>query len=399
MEPKKKILFVNYNMIVGGSTTSLLSLLSGIDKNSYDVSLQLYKNEGPLLPLIPDEVRLLPEAALFNGKYGTIRKYIRFIFSGFLMRALRANRRIGKNGFSEQIMSDFQVQRLSRRENGKYDFAVGFLEGWADRYVSLRTHAGRKYGWLHAEFDRIAPIPELEHPWMDKMTKIVNVSEKCNDDFKRAFPDMAAKAICCENIMDSGIVRRRAAEDLSADPEYTMLLESKLFKIITVCRLDIAHKGLDRAAQCAARLKKDGYRFLWIIVGDGAGRAELERLTRENDIADCFRLIGARANPYPFVRLCDIFCMPSRWEGKPISVTESMMLAVPPVVTEYRSAKEQISDGIDGLIAKNDDTAITEQVCFCLDNPEKVVEMKRNLKKRDYGNRNTVREIEAALFS
>jgi glycosyltransferase involved in cell wall biosynthesis len=398
MEPKKKILFVNYNMIVGGSTTSLLSLLNCIDKNHYEVFLQLYKNEGPLLPLIPDGIQLLPEASRFGGKIGTVRKYLRFLFSEFLLRSYHANRKIGKKGFSQQVMSDFQVQCLSRSSDDFYDFAVGFLEGWADRYVAFCVCAAKKYGWLHAEFDRIAPVPELELLWMNKMDKIVNVADKCDKDFKDAFPDLATKAVFCENIMDSGIVRRQAKNSDWTDSDYIALNKETRFRIITVCRLDIRTKGLDRAVHCAAQLKKDGYRFFWVIVGDGADRAQLEQLIWEKDIADCFHPIGARTNPYPLISLCDIFCMPSRWEGKPISVTESMILGVPPVVTEYRSAKEQIFDGVDGLIARNDDNTIIEKVRYCIDNPQKVAEMKQYLFEHEYGNREIVSEIESVLF-
>jgi hypothetical protein len=46
---KKKILIVYPFMLMGGSTTSLLSLLQNIDKETFQVDLQLYRNEGEIL--------------------------------------------------------------------------------------------------------------------------------------------------------------------------------------------------------------------------------------------------------------------------------------------------------------------------------------------------------------
>ena len=49
---KKKILVIYPEMLVGGSTTSLLAFLNCIDKEKYEVDLQLYKNVNEMLDII-----------------------------------------------------------------------------------------------------------------------------------------------------------------------------------------------------------------------------------------------------------------------------------------------------------------------------------------------------------
>ena len=66
----KKILFVYPSMILGGSTTSLLSLLNSMDPEKYAIDLQLQSNSGPLMHEIPSHVNLLPEAQKHAGRYG-----------------------------------------------------------------------------------------------------------------------------------------------------------------------------------------------------------------------------------------------------------------------------------------------------------------------------------------
>lgn len=395
---KKKILFVYYDMIVGGSTTSLLSMLAGIDKSRYEVDLLLYRNEGPMLQFLPDGIRVLPTVALYNHRCGRIIKALRFLTKGYMLEAILQNRKTGKKGFAEQVLSEFQAKELSTKTESLYDYAIGFLEGWANRYVAYNVIAIKKYGWLHSEFSAIAKIPNLEFMWMQKMDKIVTVAEKCLNNFRESVPEMAEKAVHYENIMDTELIRKRAKLIDIEDLNYKAFLSSKVFKIITVCRLDIASKGLDRAIKCAARLKADGYQFLWYVVGEGIDRRKLEAMIAETDVSDCFILVGNRLNPYPYVHISDIFCMPSRWEGKPISVTESMMLGVPPVVTEYMSANDQIENGVDGLIACNDEDSIYDAVKCCIDDMQIVLKMKKNLLSREYGNAEYIRTIERELF-
>ena len=81
---KKRILFVYYSMIVGGSTTSLLSVLNCLDREKYDIDL-LYKHEGPMMPYIPEDVHLLPEASL---NYSALQKAIKFVFNIFIQKCV-----------------------------------------------------------------------------------------------------------------------------------------------------------------------------------------------------------------------------------------------------------------------------------------------------------------------
>lgn len=59
---KKRVLFVYSTMMLGGSTTSLLSLLQNFDYEKYQVDLLLYKAEGPFIGYIPEQVNILPTA-------------------------------------------------------------------------------------------------------------------------------------------------------------------------------------------------------------------------------------------------------------------------------------------------------------------------------------------------
>ena len=90
------------------------------------------------------------------------------------------------------------------------------------------------------------------------------VSEVCLDHFNKAFPKLKSKTMMLENISAARYMIDKAVEG-------TETIDFDGLKIITVCRLDIRTKGLDRAVAVANKLRNEGYRFKWFVVGGRAG--------------------------------------------------------------------------------------------------------------------------------
>ena len=395
----KKILIAYYGMIVGGSTTSLLALLNSMDPEEYNIDLQLFSHSGAFLNQIPEYIHLLPPALKYTGLIGKIIKSVKGVLTGELIKALLVNLRMGKKGFSDQILADFYANHASRKNLKEYDIAIGFLEGWPVRYVANHVRAKKKFGWLHSTFANIAPMPELERSWMKNVDHIVFVADNCRDDFKATMPEFAHKAITIHNIVDSKLLRERAEHMDETDEDFVRFRDSNCFKLVTVCRVLISVKGLDRTVGHAKKLKAMGKKFIWAIVGDGEDMLELKKMIQDADIADCVILVGKRMNPLPFVKVADVFCMLSRYEGKPIVVTESMILGTPPIVTRYLSAGEQICNGIDGIIVDNGDDTALEVLLKCMEEPYLVQEMREYLRKNEYGNASYIRSIAQKYFN
>ena len=210
---------------------------------------------------------------------------------------------------------------------------------------------------------------------------------------------MADKAETVYNITDSSLVKARAEASCGDDNDYDLFKKSSSFKIVTACRISIYHKGLDRVAWCAKKLKEQGLDFVWMIVGGGAEDEKLREIIEENGVSDCVIMAGNRLNPLPFIKEADVFCMPSRYEGKPMVITESMILGVPPIVTEYLSAHEQIQNGVDGIVVDNDDFTAVDALMSCMGNKDILNKMREYLNTHEYGNSVYMREIEKNFFS
>jgi glycosyltransferase involved in cell wall biosynthesis len=320
------------------------------------------------------------------------------LFSGELLRAWWINKKHKKSGVSKQVLSDLFAKRASNGNPKEYDIAIGFLEGWPVRYVAYQIKAKKKFGWLHSTFDNLAPIPELEKQWMDKMDHVVFVADDCKNAFQETMPEYAHKAVTIRNITDSSLIRKRAEQIDENDADFVRFRDADCFKVVTVCRVDISVRGLDRMVQDVRQLKGMGKKFLWAVVGDGPDLGRLQKMIADADVADYILTVGNRLNPLPFVKEADIFCMLSRYEGKPMVITESMILGTPPLVTRYLSAAEQIHDGVEGIIVENEDFSAVSALCRCMEKPEIVRKMKEYLLKNDYGNSEYIHTIMQIYF-
>lgn len=389
---KKSILIVYESMVIGGSTTALLSLLNALDENEYDVELILYKEKGELFDLIPPKVNVLPMAYIRHGK---VWKLFRLFFSKYLFLFLFGAIRYKRVALNNAAVIDFQVNALSRKIKKHYDLCIGYIEGWADRFVANNVVAEKKLCWLHSSVKNLFRFYEFEHAWMEKVDNIVLVADKVKEDFDAAFPKFKSKSIMLQNLMDSNVVKKRVIElDENAYREYK---NAKKVKLCTVCRIRIDIKGLDRIVACASKLKNDGYDFLFYIIGGGNELPILQKIIIDSGVDDCVKAIGSNPNPYPYIALSDFYVNASRFEGKPITVTESMILGIPPIVTKYLSANEQIQNGVDGLVVDNNDDAIYYGIKKVLDDSKLASDMRTYLREHDYGNMNYYKVIKEYL--
>ena len=62
------------------------------------------------------------------------------------------------------------------------------------------------------------------------------------------------------------------------------------------------------------------------------------------------RLLGYRSDVAAILAASDVFVLPSHFEGLPMSVIEAMLCGLPVVATDIRGPREQVADGVTGLL-------------------------------------------------
>lgn len=135
--------------------------------------------------------------------------------------------------------------------------------------------------------------------------------------------------------------------------------------VLTLARLD-PQKGLSTLLE-AARLVSEA-RFL--VAGEGPERPALEAQIHRLGLERRVSLLGHRDDVGALLASCDLFVLPSLYEGLPVSVLEAMAAEKPVVATAIGGTDEAVVDGSTGLlIPAGNPAALAEAIRRVLGDP------------------------------
>lgn len=397
---KPRILILMHYMELGGAESALLGLLQSVDPNRVDVDVFIYSHRGELMDFLPKEkINLLPEIESYSL---TEKPLLEVVRKGYwrLAIARMIGRRDTASFCKKHQDSDkpaecgtFFQQRATRKVLPKiqpdveYDLAISFLT--PHFFLLNNVRAKKKMGWIHTDYTRILIDAEAEMKMWERLDCIASISEEVGKRFCEVFPSLMTKLILIENILNTTFIRNRADEDsviLCDDPSVTCLL--------TIGRFS-PPKKMEEIPLICKKILEQGVPIKWYIIGYGS--EEIERIVRDNaekeGVADKVVILGKKENPYPYIKACDIYVQPSRYEGKSITVREAQILCKPVIITNYPTAKSQAMDGVDGIIVPLEvDECATQMAEFVLDR-KRQEQMIHYLETHDYGNESEVNKI------
>lgn len=139
--------------------------------------------------------------------------------------------------------------------------------------------------------------------------------------------------------------------------------------VSTVGRLT-AIKNHELFLEAASLLAAGDPAALFLIVGDGERRRELEQIARARGIIDRTRFLGWRRDLTTIYGATDVFLLTSRNEGTPVALIEALAAGVPGVSTDVGGVRDVIEDGASGLLAPPGDVrALASGVASLLHDP------------------------------
>jgi len=110
---------------------------------------------------------------------------------------------------------------------------------------------------------------------------------------------------------------------------------------------------------------------IFLIIGDGRNRKELEEMIKERNLEKKFFLIGALPQAAKYLKAFDVFVLPSIKEGFPYVLLEAMAAGLPIVSSLVGGTPEIIENGQNGfLILSKNPKILAERIADILDNPE-----------------------------
>lgn len=98
------------------------------------------------------------------------------------------------------------------------------------------------------------------------------------------------------------------------------------------------------------------------LLGDGERMEEIKKLAAAMGIAQRVIFVGSTTDVYPYLQEADVFMLPSKYEGMPMTVIEAMGTGLPIVASNVGGLSDMIDDGRSGFLVDVDAKATAEAV-------------------------------------
>lgn len=391
----KKILIVSHALELGGAERALLGLMDSIDYTKYEVDLFLLRQEGELLPYINSNVRLLPEIPEYTVlarpmtqtmKEGHVLLTMARLYGKLTARRYDRKHKCIESAVELEYSHKFTCPLMPKIQPcTEYDLAVSFLT--PHYFVSKKVRAKKKIAWIHTDYSKIqVDIPSETAMW-GSYDKIASISANVTENFCKIFPELQEKVMLVENILPSGLILSQASVfDAGEEISGTDIV---LLSIGRYCNA----KNFDNVPDICRRLVKAGLDVKWYLIGFGGAEALIRNKISEAGMEKRVILLGKKENPYPYIKACDVYVQPSRYEGKSVTVREAQMLGKPVVITRYATSSSQLEDGIDGVIVPMDNEGCTEGIAEVIHNRMLREQLQKNMKQRDYAGTEEVEKL------
>lgn len=319
----KNILFAAYDMNIGGIETSLVTLLNYLVKKDYNITLVLEKEEGVLLKELDNKITVI-EYKPSNCRAVIIRKVIN------------------------------AIKRLcfTIKYKNKFDFSISYATYSKMASFVARTASTNNALWGHADYlelynDEKKVKEFFEGLHYEEFGKIIFVSRRACKTFIQVFPNSKEKVLFCNNMRNYQNIKHLSNEEIQE--------KKTKYTFVNVGRHDEKQKKLTRIIGAAKLLKEDKEKFNIIFVGTGKDTKMYKDKVKEYNLEKEIKFVGAKKNPYPYMKLADCIILSSDYEGYPSVFVEAMILDRPIITTDTSDAMEDIEGKFGVVVEKNEE--------------------------------------------
>ncbi len=362
----KKILFLCSSYRSGGAERGFVSLLNALPLDKIEAHVMVIEEEGLFKEQLPENIVIkhaprnlvIANARIKSSyfwKYATIPSVFKKVSS-----IIKGKFVIKKEKISSEQYFWREFKNIIPENEEKYDAVISFMAGICNYYAIDKVNAKKKFLWVHSDYNKMLSNAKYDEPYFTAADKVATISSICVDALAQNFPSLKDKFILVENVSPASLIIKKSKEKVDdIQPEKYDYIISSVGRLHEV-------KGYDMAVEAAHIMKERGLNFCWNIVGEGDMRPTLEKKIKEYGLEDNFKLLGLRANPYPYVANSTLFVMTSRYEGKSIALDEAKILCKPILSTIYPSVYDNIQNGVDGVLVEQNPADIAagiESLC------------------------------------
>lgn len=393
----KKIIIVANDMEIGGAERALLGLLDAFDTDKYKIDLFLLRHDGPFMEFIPEKINLLPEKKFYADLAIPLtevlkRKHFRMFFLrvlGKISACLYIKKKRLSNQNSVQINYSYKYTRkiFGKISDEIYDLALGFSVPYY--IVDEKIKAKYKVGWIHTDYSKLDGDRDEEIKVWSAYSKIVSISDAVTESFIKKYPELENRIILIENIISEKMIWEQANKRINKKEMNKNGNETILLSIGRFCEA----KNFDNIPEICKFIKEENINIKWYLIGYGGTENIIRSKIKEYGVEKEVKILGKKINPYPYIKKCDIYVQPSRFEGKAVTVREAQILCKPVIITDFATAQSQLENGVDGIIVPMNNKECADGIINVIKDTKLQEKLIENCRKRDYSNQKEVEKI------
>ena len=253
----------------------------------------------------------------------------------------------------------------------KFEIEVAFLEGPITRIFKYKDNS-KKIAWVHNDIKNVFGSgikswikKEIDKYVYKKYDTIIFVSEENRKSFNNLYGNKFNEKVIY-NYIDIERIKKFANEKIKKEDIFEGCRNNK---ILTIARLT-KQKGIDRLIRVHKKIIDNGINHKIFVIGDGEERKNLENEIKKFEVQNSFILLGAKENPYPYLKECDLFVLLSYYEGYGMVLEEAKIFDKPIVITNT-AAKEAVRNYDNSIIVENNEEAIFQGLKKMLERKDK----------------------------
>ena len=231
---------------------------------------------------------------------------------------------------------------------------VGFEESYATLFASCFKNV-KLIAWMHCDYDlyKIYSGGRDEHRLYQRFDKIIAVSNFAKEAFVRNFPETKDKTHVIYNLLDSCQI----IIDAQSPIDYERCV-TDCFTLVSIGRISEV-KQFQKIPDYIRQIKqlRPTIKLRWYVIGAGDPylKEEIERKITDYSLHNELVLLGAKDNPYPYIKNSNLLVCTSRTESWSYVINEAKVLHIPVVTIRCGSSEEVVEHGITGYITKEQD--------------------------------------------
>ncbi|MFM6119691.1 MAG: glycosyltransferase [Sphaerospermopsis kisseleviana] len=336
MNSGKKITLFLPSLAGGGAQKIMVYLANGFAQRGFAMDLVLIKAEGPYLPLVSDQVRVIDLNC--PRVLASLPSLIRYL-------------KTEKPHAILSTLDDANVIAIIAR----------FLSGGSQKIV-VRVATSWSSLMLYEKGIRLRVTQVLAKYLYPGVNQVIAVSEGVAQDLVKSHNIPHNKVTTIYNPAMTPELLHQAQEPLN----HPWFAQGKLPVILSVGRLTLA-KDFTTLIRAFAHLNQQHSARL-MILGEGEDRAKLESLVKSLGLEEQVSLPGFVDNPFPYMKQASVFVLSSNREGMPNALLQAIACGTPVVATDCPSGpREILEDGKWGkLVTVGDVDAMAEAIMASL---------------------------------